>query len=38
VAVADVDTGFTARVRAMLPSLEHRRPDVLGDGATRPQG
>jgi deaminated glutathione amidase len=30
VAVADVDTDFTARVRATLPSLEHRRPDVLG--------
>ena len=38
VGVADVDTAFTARVRAMLPSLEHRRPDVLGDGAPRPQG
>jgi deaminated glutathione amidase len=32
VAVADVDTDLTARVRATLPSLEHRRPDVFGPG------
>ena len=30
VGVAEVDTGFTAQVRRMIPSLEHRRPDVLG--------
>ena len=30
VGVADVDTGFTAQVRASIPSLEHRRRDVLG--------
>ena len=35
VAVGEVDTGFTARVRATLPSLEHRRADVFGpDGVT----
>jgi predicted amidohydrolase len=31
VAAGDVDTETTARVRAVLPSLSHRRPDVLGD-------
>jgi deaminated glutathione amidase len=30
VAVAEVDTDFTARVRTSIPSLEHRRPEVLG--------
>ena len=30
VGVAEVDTGFTATVRRTIPSLEHRRPDVLG--------
>jgi predicted amidohydrolase len=30
VAVAEVDTDFTAQVRAQLPSLEHRRPEILG--------
>jgi hypothetical protein len=30
VAVAEVDTAFTAQVRASIPSLEHRRPEVLG--------
>ncbi|HEY2280329.1 MAG TPA: carbon-nitrogen hydrolase family protein [Streptosporangiaceae bacterium] len=30
VGVAEVDTGFTARVRRSIPSLEHRRHDVLG--------
>ncbi len=30
VAVGDVDTGVTAQVRAVLPCLEHRRPDILG--------
>ncbi|HEY4701390.1 MAG TPA: carbon-nitrogen hydrolase family protein [Streptosporangiaceae bacterium] len=30
VGVAEVDTGFTAQVRRSIPSLEHRRPDVLG--------
>jgi deaminated glutathione amidase len=30
VAVAEVDTGFTAQVRRSIPSLEHRRPEVLG--------
>jgi predicted amidohydrolase len=32
VAVADVDTDLTARTRATLPCLEHRRPDVFGPG------
>ena len=30
VGVAEVDTGFTAQVRRSIPSLEHRRHDVLG--------
>ncbi len=30
VAVAEVDTSFTAQVRTSIPSLEHRRPEVLG--------
>jgi deaminated glutathione amidase len=30
VAVAEVDTDFTAQVRTSIPSLEHRRPEVLG--------
>jgi predicted amidohydrolase len=29
VGVAEVDTGFTAQVRRSIPSLEHRRQDVL---------
>jgi predicted amidohydrolase len=30
IAVGDVDSGVTAQVRAVLPSLEHRREDVFG--------
>jgi predicted amidohydrolase len=30
IAVGDVDPGVTAQVRAVLPSLEHRREDVFG--------
>lgn len=30
VAAGDVDPGVTAQVRAVLPSLEHRREDVFG--------
>jgi len=30
VAVGRVDLDVTAQVRAVLPSLEHRRPDILG--------
>src|SRR6201992_1522565 len=30
VAVAEVDTSFTAQVRSSIPSLDHRRPEVLG--------
>ena len=30
VAVAEVDTTFTAQVRTSIPSLEHRRREVLG--------
>ena len=30
VAVAELDSALTARVRAVLPSLEHRRDDVFG--------
>lgn len=30
VTVADLDTALTAQVRAALPCLEHRRPDVFG--------
>jgi deaminated glutathione amidase len=34
-AVGDVDTGVTAEVRAVLPSLEHRREDLFGRPPTR---
>jgi deaminated glutathione amidase len=30
IAVGDVDTAVTAEVRAVLPSLEHRREDIFG--------
>jgi len=30
VGVADLDTALTKHVRTILPSLEHRRPDVFG--------
>jgi deaminated glutathione amidase len=30
VGVADVDSAFTVKVRAQLPCLEHRRPDIFG--------
>jgi hypothetical protein len=30
VGVAEIDGKLTARVRAELPSLQHRRPDVFG--------
>ncbi len=30
IAVGEVDSGVTAQVRAVLPSLEHRREDVFG--------
>ena len=30
VAVAEIDTALTARVRAEVPCLQHRRPDVFG--------
>jgi deaminated glutathione amidase len=30
IAVGDVDTAVTAEVRAVLPSLEHRRGDIFG--------
>ncbi len=30
IAVGEVDTGITAKVRAVLPSLEHRREDIFG--------
>jgi deaminated glutathione amidase len=30
VAVGEVDSALTARVRGLLPCLEHRRPDVFG--------
>ena len=33
VAVAEVDNALTARVRALLPCLEHRREDVFGPSA-----
>jgi len=33
VGVADLDTTLTKQVRAMLPSLEHRREDVFGSAA-----
>jgi predicted amidohydrolase len=33
VGVADIDLDLTARVRATLPCLEHRRPDVFGPAA-----
>jgi len=28
--VAEIDTALTARVRAEVPCLQHRRPDVFG--------
>jgi predicted amidohydrolase len=35
VAAGEVDTEVTSRVRAMLPSLQHRRPDIFrGAGQT----
>jgi predicted amidohydrolase len=36
VSVAEVDSALTARVRAMLPCLEHRRGDVFGPSAAVP--
>jgi deaminated glutathione amidase len=30
VGTGEVDTEVTARVRAVLPSLQHRRPDIIG--------
>ncbi|HEX9063610.1 MAG TPA: carbon-nitrogen hydrolase family protein [Streptosporangiaceae bacterium] len=33
VATGDVDTDTTARVRAVLPSLQHRRPDIVRPAA-----
>jgi predicted amidohydrolase len=30
IAVGEVDPGVTAGVRAVLPSLEHRREDIFG--------
>jgi hypothetical protein len=33
VGVADLDTALTKQVRALLPSLEHRREDVFGPAA-----
>ena len=33
VGVADLDTALTKQVRAVLPSLEHRREDVFGPAA-----
>jgi deaminated glutathione amidase len=42
VTVAELDSALTARVRSVLPSLEHRRSDVFGPadpvGAARPAG
>ena len=40
VTVAELDSALTARVRSVLPSLEHRRSDVFGpaDPAPRPAG
>ena len=32
-AVADLDSALTKQVRATLPSLEHRRPDIFGPAA-----
>jgi deaminated glutathione amidase len=29
IVAGDVDTEMTARVRSVLPSLEHRRPDIF---------
>ena len=29
IASGDVDTETTARVRSVLPSLQHRRPDIV---------
>ncbi len=31
IAVGNIDQGLTEQVRAALPSLEHRRPDILGE-------
>jgi deaminated glutathione amidase len=38
VAAGDIDTGLTERVRAVIPCLQHRRPDILGEirGVTYP--
>jgi predicted amidohydrolase len=33
VAVADLDSALTKQVRAILPSLEHRREDIFGPAA-----
>jgi deaminated glutathione amidase len=33
VAAGEVDTSLTEQVRAMLPCLQHRRPDILGGPA-----
>ncbi|HUK71113.1 MAG TPA: carbon-nitrogen hydrolase family protein [Streptosporangiaceae bacterium] len=33
VAAGNIDTGLTDKVRAMLPCLQHRRPDLLGGPA-----
>jgi predicted amidohydrolase len=33
VTVADLDTALIKQVRAILPSLEHRREDVFGPAA-----
>jgi deaminated glutathione amidase len=38
IGVGDVDTDYTGRVRAALPSLANRREDVLAAGATRVPG
>jgi deaminated glutathione amidase len=35
--VGDVDSALTKQVRAMLPSLEHRREDVFGPDVAQPQ-
>ena len=38
IAAGDIDPELTEQVRAMLPCLQHRRPDILGDirGVARP--
>jgi hypothetical protein len=36
VAVGEVDTALTARVRDTLPCLEHRREDVFGPSRQAP--